>query len=393
MQKRGCGIDDLKFVDYTSWRRFRSLYFLKSQLTPSASSVDILPKKKVSGVDQTDPGDGSLQTSQHNFKGLCHEKKQISYHVSRVDISPKEKKTSRYDQNDPRDGSLQTSQHKFNGLCHEKVQISCHVSRVDITPKEKNLRDDQKDPRYGTLQTSQHTFKGLCHGKKQISYLVSRVDLPPKKRKCSRDTQTDVRDGQVGTSQYSAARKKLKTHAEVPTTRTCHPGLDFSDGLNSPRFKCLSLRKDKLLSHASSGDIPPKGNKNLTADQTDTREEKLEISEMIKLCGVSVDISDAETEPSCPLTSNEHRATLGIESRMTNHSPRRSYEIDVGNDPAKIERPKLKVSEEEQKAGTEDISFFQSLIPHVKGLSPARKMLLRIKTQELIYNFVYNKEV
>lgn len=39
----------------------------------------------------------------------------------------------------------------------------------------------------------------------------------------------------------------------------------------------------------------------------------------------------------------------------------------------------------------EDVGFFNSLLPHVRKLNPANKMMLRIKMQEMVYNIVYNK--
>lgn len=42
-------------------------------------------------------------------------------------------------------------------------------------------------------------------------------------------------------------------------------------------------------------------------------------------------------------------------------------------------------------AKDEDIGFFNSLLPHVKKLGPAKKLMLRMKIQELIYNTVYNE--
>ncbi|XP_072945854.1 uncharacterized protein [Epargyreus clarus] len=38
----------------------------------------------------------------------------------------------------------------------------------------------------------------------------------------------------------------------------------------------------------------------------------------------------------------------------------------------------------------EDIGFFNSLLPHVRKLGPAKKLMLRMKMQELVYNTVYN---
>ncbi|KAG7297032.1 hypothetical protein JYU34_019956 [Plutella xylostella] len=38
----------------------------------------------------------------------------------------------------------------------------------------------------------------------------------------------------------------------------------------------------------------------------------------------------------------------------------------------------------------EDEGFFNSLMPHIKKLGPAKKLMLRMKIQELVYNTVYN---
>lgn len=44
-----------------------------------------------------------------------------------------------------------------------------------------------------------------------------------------------------------------------------------------------------------------------------------------------------------------------------------------------------------EPAKDEDIGFFNSLIPHVKKLLPAKKLMLRMKIQELVYNTVYSE--
>lgn len=40
----------------------------------------------------------------------------------------------------------------------------------------------------------------------------------------------------------------------------------------------------------------------------------------------------------------------------------------------------------------EDMCFFKSLVNHVKLLNPQKKMLLRMKIQELVYNEVYGNK-
>jgi hypothetical protein len=500
---RGCGVADLKFSDYKSLRRFRNLYFLKSQCTPSASGGDIPPgEKNTSRGDQTDTRGEKLKCSQHSFKRLCHEKEQITLHASSGDIPPREKNTSRGDKTDTRDERLKCSKHSFKGLYREKKQITSHASKADISPKETmHLKDDQEDLRDRGPETSQHSgsgkelkptdsmpkkisdddlefsdisslrhFKSLClredqftshestrdlppkerndiwhieidaiagdlviseetnskkerkssaelprrrtgsdneessgdsnlphlkHLRRQKDQLTSHVsskDFPPKKRKNFGDIQRNIKDGEVETPQYSAARKKLKLSAEVPKTRTADPGLGSSDSSTCPHFKCLSFKKGNFISHASSGHIPHKEDKPSRDTQTHKRDEGSGSSKMIKFVGAPADVLDVDTEASGPLSPNEQQVALIADSHTTKHSNRHSCQKDVGNTPAHKEKPILKVSEDEQKARDEDISFFESLLSHTKRLSSARKMLLRINIQKLIYHFVYHQE-
>ncbi|PNF14589.1 hypothetical protein B7P43_G13292, partial [Cryptotermes secundus] len=149
---------------------------------------------------------------------------------------------------------------------------------------------------------------------------------------------------------------------------------------------------EELKSHSSGGDLTPKGYKNSRDDQIVTRDEWLESSKLRKFDGVPADTMDAETEASGPLSPKEQQAALSTDSHTPKHSTTRSSQTDVAYPSAEIQRPILKGREDEYKARDEDTSFFVSLIPHTKGPSPARKMLLQIKTQELIYNFIYNKK-
>ncbi|PNF17481.1 hypothetical protein B7P43_G18171 [Cryptotermes secundus] len=179
-------------------------------------------------------------------------------------------------------------------------------------------------------------------------------------------------------------------------------------GVNNAKFvyyksvlSFITFLKSQYRPSESNGHIPPKEkrtsgvvptdakkDKNSRSDQA--REEKVESSKLSKLDDVPADTMDAESDTSGPLAPNEQQTTLSIDSGTTNQVTWRSYETAVGSAPPGIQRPVLKVSEEEHKVCDEDISFFYSLIPHIQGLSPARKMLLWMKTLELIYNFIYN---
>lgn len=55
------------------------------------------------------------------------------------------------------------------------------------------------------------------------------------------------------------------------------------------------------------------------------------------------------------------------------------------------EAQKSATGESSETTKDEDIGFFNSLLPHVKKLGPAKKLMLRMKIQELVYNTVYNE--
>ncbi|CAB3233066.1 unnamed protein product [Arctia plantaginis] len=55
------------------------------------------------------------------------------------------------------------------------------------------------------------------------------------------------------------------------------------------------------------------------------------------------------------------------------------------------EAQKSATGEGSETTKDEDIGFFNSLLPHVKKLGPAKKLMLRMKIQELVYNTVYNE--
>ena len=185
-------------------------------------------------------------------------------------------------------------------------------------------------------------------------------------------------------------RKELK---KVPKGKSGEAGSAFSDYSTWPHFRRMYFLKDQFTSRPSSGDQPRKQNKILRDDQTETRDGELGSSQFSELDGAPVDILGVKIETFDSLNSHEQQATSDIEPYIIKHGIKRSLPSDVDMRPADPERPNLKISEDEYKTTKdEDTSFFESLIPHIKRLSPARKMLLRMKIQELIYNFVYNQE-
>lgn len=160
-----------------------------------------------------------------------------------------------------------------------------------------------------------------------------------------------------------------------------------------PHFKRLYFLKDQFTSRPSSGDLPSKQNRILRDDQTETRDEDMDNSQFSELDGTSIDILDIKVESFDSLYSDEQQ-TSNTECCTTKHGTKRPHQEDTDSPSMETERRNLRAKEDEHNsAKDEDASFFESVLPHIKGLPPARKMLLRMKIQELIYNFVYKQEL
>jgi hypothetical protein len=399
------GNPGLEFSSSSTLPDFNYLCPKKDRLTSHAGNKDLPLKKRkdFSGI-QRDIKDGEVETSQHNaarkklkpsaevpekrsdddstspnFKHLCLQKNQFTSHADTKDLPSKKKKTSRADQTHSREKGLETSKLRGPGK---------DLKRSAVVPKTRTADRGLKFSKSSGLPNSKH----LCAQTDRLTSHAGSEDLQSKKKKTLRADQTVSRVGELHTSQLSGCGKGLMPSAEVQKKGTGDPGLEFFNNSTLPNFKHLCLQKDQLKPHASIGHIPPKKNKTSRDNQTNTRDKELESSKIIKLDGASSDILDAKTEASGPVSPSEQQAALTIGSLTTKHSISGSYETNVCNTAAQTERQIQKVCEDEHKARDEDTSFFESLIPHTKGLSPARKMLLRIKTQELIYNFVYNKK-
>ncbi|PNF32547.1 hypothetical protein B7P43_G02421 [Cryptotermes secundus] len=460
----------------TSRHNFKGSRHEEVQMSSHVNTEDNPSTEQLSRTGQKDSKDGRIQTSKLSCSG------EETKPTERV----KRKKTSSDYVLHISDNSIMSH---INHLSLGNHEFAFHARKNDHLPEERNdtwhiqidsvpeelviSQNDhsEKEPKLGDKLPRRNKGTGneesstdpklpllarLCRQKEQFKTHASSNNVTSKKRKGFWDIQTDKPDGGVETSQHTAATKKLKTNAEVPTTKTCDPRLDFSVDSTSPRLTCLSFRKGNFLSyetnrdisskeektlkpdltdsvhggpesskfggsgkeckpgdevperttadvclefsnssaltklqkhqmnsHASRGEITPEKYKNSRSDQT--RGEEVESSELSKLDDVP-----ADTDSSVLLPPNEQQTTSSIDWGTTNQVTWRSYETDVGNAPPEIQRPILKVGEEGHKVRDEDTTFFESLIPHIQGLSPERKMLLRMKTLELIYNFIYN---
>jgi hypothetical protein len=375
------------------------------------STTDLLPEEgNIAWHIQVDRTAGESVIAQGSRSGNEHE--------------PSSKLSRRSTENGREKSSRDPSLH-LKRLGSRKDQFTSHASTKDLPPKKiKDFRDIQTDIIHGEVKTSQDSgarkklktnaeaqttrtrdpgpdssghsttpqFKCLSFMKGNFLSNASSGDIPLKENNILRADQTASRNRGSENAQFGGPGKEPKHSAELPKRRSGGDGLELSKSLTSPSLK-YCLQKYQLKSHASNSHIQPKENKISWDDKADTRDEQLEGSKIIKFVGAPADILDVETEACGPLSSNEQQAALSIESHTTKHNSRRSYQTDVDNASTQTEGPMLRVSEDEHNARDEDTIFFDSLIPHVKGLSLARKMQLRIKTQKLIYQFVYNEKL
>ncbi|XP_046406406.1 uncharacterized protein LOC124172774 [Ischnura elegans] len=97
------------------------------------------------------------------------------------------------------------------------------------------------------------------------------------------------------------------------------------------------------------------------------------------------------SSPTPTLTSKrttEEYTRTGYKKRLTNQAK-------IGQELVNIEKEKLKLKlnkVDEVNKNDEDVGFFNSLLPHVKTLDPRKKMMFRMKVQELLFDMAYSPE-
>lgn len=99
------------------------------------------------------------------------------------------------------------------------------------------------------------------------------------------------------------------------------------------------------------------------------------------------------------LTSTNTQPANTVASKSLNRKRHNKAEDAIGEALIELEKEKIKIMRKENTGNTnksDDEHFFLSLIPYVNNLPLNQKMQLRIKIQNLIYNFLYgagNEEV
>ncbi|CAH1982190.1 unnamed protein product [Acanthoscelides obtectus] len=154
-------------------------------------------------------------------------------------------------------------------------------------------------------------------------------------------------------------------------------------------FDSLYFLKDQFTARVSTGNLPEtEQNINILDEETNTQlsEHRSEPNKP--------NLDDSTYADKLPLTndSSQNKSSLTITPTVNKLKRKNQNDTDVGAALIRLEEQKLRILEKEKKTLDEDDCFFDSLLPHIRPLTPQRKMLLRMRIQELVYNFIYNDQ-
>lgn len=172
-------------------------------------------------------------------------------------------------------------------------------------------------------------------------------------------------------------RKELK---KMPMKRSGDGASETVWKSSWAHFESLYFLKDQFTARKSTGNLPEIGTDIVIEDTFETYAENLENNNIDDTSSAS----NEQQNTSQPNTSSA--STPVIRGRK-----RKSENDDIGAALINLEKNKIRILEKETK-NDEDELFFQSLLPHLRPLPPHQKMLLRIKIQELVYNFIYRNQ-
>lgn len=196
-------------------------------------------------------------------------------------------------------------------------------------------------------------------------------------------------------------RKELK---KMPVKRSGDGASESTWKSSWQYFESLYFLKDQFTARETSSNLPIDGNDNVVIDDTNSQFPESDTQDLDESINNANDLTSVANI--LPETRSESNASTSARtdplrdknsergpSKIANKRLKKKENDDVGAALIRIEENKLKIMENEQKKILdEDECFFQSLLPHIRTLTPQQKMSLRIKMQELVYNFVYRPQ-
>lgn len=140
-----------------------------------------------------------------------------------------------------------------------------------------------------------------------------------------------------------------------------------SENVHWPYFKKLLFLQDQFEPYASAGNLP------------------------------SVELNDGNSESDCqlltgdPTLSDSQSNFVAYPDAKIGYKMHFTPEAEVELMLLQLEQEKLALEEEKNRRNPndEDIGFLNSLLPHLKELSPEEKLIFRMKVQQILFEMVY----
>ena len=178
--------------------------------------------------------------------------------------------------------------------------------------------------------------------------------------------------GQAVRGKWKAVRDKFRQEFQKkPVPRSGDGGGSQADW-KSPwkHFDNLLFLQDQFTVRTAGGNLPEP---EVPTDSLDTEP------------------TEYPTVSNCEEVGAEHCPSDRSETPGSSQRKRKRPSDEVGRALIELEQRKLELFQLRSKSSKEtdeDMAFFESLLPHVKPLPQPDKLLLRIKIQQLVYDFI-----
>lgn len=192
---------------------------------------------------------------------------------------------------------------------------------------------------------------------------------------------------------WKVLRQQFKVHFDKLPTRRSGDSAPEED-VDWPYFKSLLFLKDIFEKRPASGSLD-NASQELDDETVEDEEDETQLSFYNSISPPTTPLSEnsvltvgsvlkeKQPTPSTSATGNLSK-DLGYKKRPADK---------IGEGLLEIEKQKLKMKQEKQVSHSlvndEDVAFFTSLLPHVRKLSPVKKLQFRLNVQELLMKTAY----
>ncbi|KAG8267239.1 hypothetical protein J6590_055429, partial [Homalodisca vitripennis] len=202
--------------------------------------------------------------------------------------------------------------------------------------------------------------------------------------------------------------KNLRQEFRKQFSKTIKSGAAAPETPTWKYYDSMAFLKDQFLPRKSTGNLA-----DVIADDSDhdlNEEESEEVTEIGQECdepdNPQLDTENLTIVPAPESESRQQQKSHASRPAMpprfntndlitrTGFKKRITTQAAIGRELVQLEKEKLKLKQQksEDRANDEDVGFFNSLLPHVKNLNPRKKMLFRMKVQEILFDMAYSPE-